>query len=270
MKKDKRVVVIADIHQSHVASATPPPYQLREVPGAEDESIQRRNKFAQIERKSWNWFSAKMKELQPIDLLIVNGDSIEGKGERSGGTELISADRKDQVDMAVLFIKEANAKNVRMIRGTGYHTGIDEDWEDLIAKELDCKIGDHEWYDVNGVTFDCKHFMGNSVVPYGRGTAISREAVWNMLWQERELQPKSDIIVRSHVHWSFDCQGVRPGQRLFVTPALQCLGGKFGGRRCSGTVDVGLIEFNISNKGDWGWKTHLMDMGFQAAIAERL
>ena len=33
----------------------------------------------------WGWYCNTLADLQPIDRLIVNGDAIDGKGERQGG-----------------------------------------------------------------------------------------------------------------------------------------------------------------------------------------
>ena len=40
-----------------------------------------------------------------------------------------------------------------------------EDFEELIAKELNAKIGSHEWLDIRGNIFDIKHHIGSSSSP---------------------------------------------------------------------------------------------------------
>jgi hypothetical protein len=73
-------------------------------------------------------------------------------------------------------------------------------------------------------------------------------------WADIEEQPRSDIFLRSHVHF-FDYTG--DGTYLAVVlPALQAAGTKFGSRRCSGVVRFGFVYFDIYEDGsiDWSWR----------------
>jgi len=254
-RKRKRIVIISDMHSGHVVGLTPPDFWQNETGG----TVPRQDKFARIQRESWEWYRSTIASLKPIDVLLVNGDCIDGRGERSGGTELLTSNRQSQVDMAVQCIKLAKASAVMMTYGTAYHTGQLEDWEDAIAERVDASIGSHEWPEVNGLVFDMKHHIGSSSIPHGRHTAIARDRLWNVLWAERERQPKARVIIRSHVHYF---QAVQTADFLaLTTPALQAAGTKYGGRRCSGTVDFGLIHFDVDEHGGYTWKHH------QAALA---
>ena len=248
----KRVVVIADLHCGHRAGLTPPEFQYD--PDNEEHIWE---KFGKAQRILWDFYSRTIEALKPIHLLIVNGDMVDGKGGKSGGTEQITCDRKIQADMAARCIDLAAAKNIVMTYGTAYHTGDFEDWEDIVADNVGAKIGSHEWVDVDGLIFDIRHHVGRSVVPYGRLTAPLREQLWSLLWAEIAGYPKSDIIIRSHVHYHVDGQVF--GKRAFTTPALQ-LHTKYGSRRATGTVDVGLMHFDVEKNGEYTWKTHLLEL----------
>lgn len=253
----RRILILADPHCGHMGGLTPPGFQFH----PEDED-QVRAKFALLQRAIWDWYSATVARLQPIDTLIVNGDSIDGKGDRSGGTEQITTDRRQQVRMAAAAIGEARARRVYLIRGTPYHTGKEEDWEDVLAGEVGAAhIGDHDWFEFGGVTLDCKHKISSSIIPHGRYTALSRDALWNALWAERKLQPRAGIVIRSHVHYFVYC-----GDRDKLAITTPCLQGwsKFGVRQCSGTVDLGLIYIDIGEDGGFSWKPELMDLQFMA------
>ena len=249
--QSKRLVVISDLHCGHRAGLTPPMYQYRES------DTPTRRKYGAVQEAMWNWYSKTAKSLGYVDILVVNGDAIEGKGERSGSTELLDADRSVQVDMAMECINAFKAKKVYLVYGTALHTGKEEDWEKVLAEKLGTDIHSHVWFDVNGVVFDFKHKIGSSTIPHGRATATLRDKLWNSLWAERELQPKANIIIRSHVHY-FGVAGDAMGL-VFTTPALQGPGSKFGARECSGTVDVGLMVFDC-DKGIPQWTTALFDM----------
>ena len=249
--KKKRMAVISDLHCGHIVGLTPPEWQRR----TKTEMSNLPRDVVPTQRKMWGQYVAEMKALQPIDYLIVNADCIDGKGEKSGGTELITSDREEQSNMAVQCIKQAQAREqICMTYGTGYHTGVGEDWERGIAKDVGAKIGSHEWPQIYGVTFDVKHFVSGSSIPHGRGTGIAKEWVWNMLWAARGEQPKSHVIIRSHVHYCTAIGQPWDNWIALTTPALQAAGTKYGARRRSNTVDLGFIYFDIYEDGTWSWQ----------------
>jgi hypothetical protein len=257
-----RIVIISDMHCGHRAGLTPPGYQW-----SEHGATEARQKFALIQKAMWSWYTSRMDALQPINRLIVNGDAIDGQSKRSGGTELITSDRDEQCDIAQACIEYTRASQVYMTRGTPYHTGQDEDWEDVLAANIDAKhIGAHEWYDAEGVVFDCKHKVSSSVIPHGRNTGPNRDALWNVLWAERNLQPRADVFIRSHVHYHTYSGDAR--QLVMTTPCLQAAS-KYGSVQCSGTIDIGFIVFDVEG-GEYRWHAELMDMQFMAAQTRHL
>jgi hypothetical protein len=246
----KRMVIISDLHCGHRVGLTPPAWWWRD-----DTELQA--KVHRNQKELWNWYASKMANLQPIDILVVNGDAIDGKGERSGGSEQNTTDRFVQCDMAVECIREAKASTVLMTYGTQYHTGADEDWERVIADKLrddaTVHIEGHAFPNVNGVQFDIKHHIGSSGVPHGRYTAIARDKLWNTVWNNRdEQQPKAGVLIRSHVHYHSFCGC--PEWLALTTPALQGYGSLYGVRRCSGVVDIGIVVFDIQENGVYQWK----------------
>jgi len=252
----KRLVVISDLHCGSVVGLTPPDWQQKFV---KNDRI-KRNKYATLQSQCWDFYDATIQSLKPIDILVVNGDMIDGKSEKDGGLGLIESDRQGQAEMASESIMRASAKNIILTYGTSYHVSSDgEDFENLVKEYVKAdSIGAHAWCSVNGLMFDFKHHLGSSSVPYGRFTAISRDYNWNVLWSEREEQPKSKILCRSHVHY-FGYAGNKDFLGI-TTPALQSLGTRFGSRRCSGTVDFGLIVFDVYPDGSYTWKPLIADI----------
>ena len=247
----KRVLVLADLHCGHRGGLTPPgKWRWTD------------DKFGFLQETVYNWFITQTDKLGPLDRLVINGDAIDGKGEGSGGTELLTTDRHEQCKIAAECINRIDRKKTLLIRGTPYHTGKGEDWEDILAGKVAADhIGWHEWLNADGVIFDFKHKVGRSEVPYGRLTAPSKETVWNILWQERGLQPDAKVIVRSHVHY-FVYGG--DGRKLWMTtPALQAWS-KYGTATCSGTIDLGMIYFECNN-GEYKWRPILLDITFMKA-----
>jgi len=233
----KRVVVISDMHCGHVTGLTPPDYRSG-FPG-----------WAESQEDAWQTYVEIMKGLLPIDVLVVNGDSIEGKGHRSGGTELITTDCQIQSEMARECITVVNSKEKIMVRGTPYHAGEDTDWENIIAGWVHAKkIGDHVWVDVNGLKFNIKHKIGSTTTPYGSGTALGKEKTWERVWGKRDPEQNADILIRSHIHRYYQCAEV--DWWGCTTPALQGWT-KYGARQCIGTVDWGLIWFDVHRNGSY-------------------
>lgn len=254
MKRDfKRVCIYSDPHSGHRAGLTPPQWQYQF-----DSTDKTRNKYAAIQFEMWKWLSIKIKTLGKIDVLICNGDAIDGKGDRSGGTEQLESSMIVQSEMAVEVIKQFNADTVCMTYGTPYHAGKDEDFEAIIASAVNAEIKSHLFLDVNGLIFDCKHKVSGSIIPHGRLTGINRDALWNTLWSaQKEVQPNSDIIVRSHVHYYAYSESM--GKACLITPALMGFGSKYGARQCSGIVDIGFVTFDVWGKDRWTKTVHMLN-----------
>ena len=256
MNRDKIVVVISDTHCGHDAGLTPPRFAHHQKT---DDN--RHEKFAILQDVTWRWFHQEAVRLRPVDVLVFNGDAIDGRGERSGSTELITADRRKQCKMALECIKIFQPHNVVLTFGTDYHTSSDgEEWESVMADKLedwiegDVAVGAHEWFNVNGIVFDCKHHLPMSGTPVCQFTALTRDAIWHLLWAARKEAPKADIILRSHVHTFLSCR--TSDFAAFVTPGLQAYS-KFGAKRVSRVIDYGFLHFDVSKEGNWKCHDHL-------------
>lgn len=254
-KNFKRVVVLADLHCGHRVGLTPPDWQS-DAPGG---------KYLLIQQQLWEAYAGWIEQAKPIDYLFVNGDSIDGKGDRSGGTELITSDREKQCRMAhdAITICEVPGHNIVMTKGTGYHVGNDEDWEEILSEYLDAKAcKSHEWPSIDGIVFDLKHQpAGSTNVAYN--SVIGKDKLSNVIWEEYNAQPKAQVIIRSHLHRASSvCEPLWVG---ILTPALQGAGTKFGARRCSMRVDFGITVIDIhqgeslQERVKWEWKTKFVE-----------
>ena len=257
--KFKRLVAVGDAHSGHRVGLASPKFQSA-IPGEQ---------FWRIQVELWDYFQFHINELKkdhPIDILVHNGDAIDGPGGRSGGSELITTDCNRQIDIAYDALKIADAGNYFFTYGTAYHTGQDTDFEKVLADRFNGIIRSHLWLDVNGTTFDIKHHIGNSSVPYGKGTPLAKEWMWNTLWNlEQEQQPKADVYIRSHVH-NFALSGGADWIAMTL-PALQGQGSKFGARRCSQIVHFGLVWFDCYEDGSYIWSKRLLVLESQKQIA---
>ncbi len=245
----KKVLIFADLHCGSVVGITPPQHQTGE--------------HRQDQLALWETATGMVEKFKDrfgnVDILIVNGDCLDGKSSRWGGTDVITTKIRTQIDMAAEFILDVGATDIVMTRGTPYHTGAEEDWEDYLARDVSAAIKDHAFLEIEGVNFSVKHTIGSSTIPHGRYTAVARSKLWDTIWAvEKEQHPLSDVLIRSHTHY-FGYAGNASFLGL-TTPALQGLGSKFGARMCEGTVDFGIVYF-ICDKGEykWGWDIAIVD-----------
>ena len=257
----KHGAIISDLHCGHKFGLCPPDHW---EPESDDPT---QAKVRQWQMRTWEWYAAKAKALGHLDRLIVNGDAIDGSGDRSGGTELFTTDRHLQVKVAADCIRQFDAEAYTIIRGTAYHVGDKEDFEDTLAERFGTHAQDHAWLEYAGCVIDCKHHLGSSTVPGAVPPSLPREAVWNLMWAERDLQPKANVFIRSHLHAHYEIS--TEDFLCIVTPALQGWT-KYGGRRMSKTVSYGLIEWWISDQGAFTWKRHILRPVFAAAKAEAI
>jgi len=255
----KHYFIGGDTHCGHLVGLTPPQWQIKKKKDCDT----KRSKWYKIAIQLWNAFAKELMYLPyKFDGIFLNGDLVEGKGKRSGGTELITTDMQEQSSMAVAVInyirRYAKPKApIILTYGTPYHTDTEGDeWENIVARKAAVtKIGAHEWVDANGLIVDLKHHIPTSAVPYSRFTAVSRDALWNELWALVNMQPKADLIVRSHAHYYVSCEDSR--KAAMVLPALQGMGSKFGAKRCSALVDWGFVVLHVKNKDVWNFTKHL-------------
>ena len=235
-----RALLFADPHCGSVVGLTPPAYQFKLLDTPTTAEHRKRNKWAKLQNECHDWFTNTLDLLKPIDRVFIMGDCIEGDGSRSGGTELITTDRKVQASMAIEIIEQIGCRDMVMVYGTAYHTGNAEDFEVDIATHFGVKIGSHEWEEVNGVVFDLKHDQSSTKNP---GTSLFNAVGDNREWVVNGEQPKADVLVRAHTHRYCildleDCMAIS-------CPSLQAYGTKFGSRKCSRKVQFGLMALDV-------------------------
>lgn len=233
----KRIFLGGDTHCGHIAGLTPPTYQL-------NEDHPKLCGFAKFQKETWLWFYNEIERLKPFDVAIWNGDMIDGKGAKTGGTELLTSDRNIQVDMASEIIWKVGAKKNILTYGTSYHTGNEEDFEGSLADNIQAEAIKSELnLDINGVVLNVKHHIGGSSTPYGQGTPLLKDQLFQALRADQEERPKADIIVRSHVHEYL--QTTNRNGTAIILPALQGSMTKYGQRRCIKIVDYGFAYVDI-------------------------
>lgn len=245
-----KLLLCGDLHCGSNVGLTPPHWQ--------------QDKY---QAEMWSKFRRRIRDVGPFDFVVYNGDLIDGKDTKEGSRNQISVDRAEQVKMAVKCIEVVNANNAILIRGTPYHVGVGEDWEDLIADKLDLPIFNQAFPRIEGVNFSIRHHIGASTIAHGRFTALAKDYGWNKVWaEEKQQHPRSNILVRSHVHYYGDC-----GQRLsnknwwraMTLPALQGTGSRYGESKCVGLVDFGFVWMELNNGKLVDWQAEIIPIESQ-------
>lgn len=229
----RRIIFIQDTHCGHWTGLSAPEFQNNSMP------------YADFRKEAWNWFSNTTELMKPFDYAVFNGDLIDGKQVKSGGLELLTPDRFEQVRMAVAIYNKINPVKTIVIRGTKYHTGKEENFEDDFADRINAKVYNRFTGDMGGKVFDIRHKIGRSSIPHGRMTPLSRQVLWSRL-REEKTGLHADVIVRSHVHYHIYME--ENGIIAFTTPALQGPS-DFGSMECDGEIDYGLIILDVYNDG---------------------
>lgn len=239
----KRGVILSDTHCGHRAGLTAPDWH-----GSGMGRKKERKAWEKLQKDLYAEYISIVDRIgPPIDLLIANGDLVDGRGERNGGTELTTNKVKEQSEMAIELLKVWEPRRAVFLAGSAYHAGKLEDFEAMIAAAFDAELESHACVKITSenVVLDVKHKIGRSTIPHGRATAVLREKLWNVLQAIREEAPLADLVVRSHVHYHIeinDADGI-----AMITPALQAARTHYGEREVSGTVDWGLIYFEADN-----------------------
>jgi predicted phosphodiesterase len=137
-----------------------------------------------------------------VDVVVLNGDLIDGVNYKEEGVGTWTTDIKEQKDDVRDLIRSIRCRNYIVIRGSQYHRGKNYDGDSAIAEALGCEKA----YDEVKITSSkdkvsmhlCHHINVSGIQSY-RTTAIAREMMVAVLGEEHF--GKFDVIVRGHAHY---------------------------------------------------------------------
>jgi hypothetical protein len=211
------------------------------------------------------------------DLLVLNGEPIDGSGKKSVGSDSWTQSTKSQLTDAERLIKMYNWRDIVATRGSRYHVTVDNTYhEEFLAKELGCipysgLFGDAQklnndtksynidtqftdfylWFELAGRLFSVCHHVGYNKTELYRTTALGREMAV-MEFAKGKWYPSDrniDVIVRSHVHYYVQ---VRFHKQIALTTPCWKLPDEFQLRRGLGgtAVNIGTIEIIVEPNGE--------------------
>lgn len=230
----KTALIIGDLHCGSMVGLTHPTWMI---------SKDRNKEMYQIQKELWDEYIEAIDYFGNVDVLVVNGDAIDGKGIKAGGTEQITTDMIEQAEMAVSAIELIKAKQIFFTFGTPYHTcgKSGEDFDGLVAKQFKASIKAEQTLNIDGVKYNIRHKVASSSSPNNRSSIVGKHRLWDTLEAEREDSESANVYIRSHVHYFSFCG--EENWSAYTLPALQASATKFGARQCVGLTDLGMCAF---------------------------
>lgn len=247
----KKVLVIGDLHCGSMQGLTHPNWIVKK---------ERNEHYCKLQNEMWSNYVDMCQSFGKVDVLVVNGDVIDGKGSRSGGTELITCDMLEQTDMAIAALEEISASKTYFTYGTPYHTASasGEDFDKIVANAFNAPIEDELNIEINNLLFNIKHKVNSSFSPYNRAATVGKHRLWDALGGLRENDSIADVYIRSHVHYFSFCG--ESNWTAFTLPALQASETKYGARQCYGITDWGMCLFNVADGKLAGWECQMVEL----------
>lgn len=247
----KKILAIGDTHCGSMVGLTHPNWMVKKERNAE---------MYKLQVEMWDNYCQILDDFGKVDALIVNGDAIDGKGVKAGGTEQITVDMLEQTDMAIACFEQIEFKKAFFTYGTPYHTAgkSGEDFDKIIANHFKAPIVDELNLDIDGFIFNVKHKVGSSNSPFNRSAPAGKHRLWDALNSLREKDVVADIYLRSHVHYFAFCG--ESNWVAFTLPALQASMTKFGARQCVGITDWGMCLFLVDDGKLAGWECQTIEL----------
>lgn len=212
MTKPLRVVALGDLHVGSTVAVADPGSTPTNDAAAELRS-----------RLFDRWRESAEGPWSRPDVLIVNGDIVDGQNPKGGGLGTWTNDLFHQADHAVQLLRMWRAKKIFVIRGSNYHvqagrTGLH--LEEYVARQLGAEPYPNqenvepearersgwEWYlNLGGVTFHVTHKVGVARVFHYRTTPLARQMLQaklnDQLRHEMDKNLRIRVVLRSHAHY---------------------------------------------------------------------
>lgn len=161
-----------------------------------------------------------------LDFIFVNGDALHGINRKEVAVGVCEPDMSYQVNAASIVLAPfvERADKVFFTKGSGYHSGRDSVWSNVLAKDMgaekapDGSFAPYWWHiNVDGVNIDLAHTQ-SAMMRYP-ATALQREMQFSTEVADVMENGQADAIIRSHIH---RCIVIHIDGRIGVsTPAMQ-------------------------------------------------
>lgn len=193
------------------------------------------------------------------DVIVLNGECVDGINKRSFGSGSWSMDLNDQIRDFEKIIKHIpKPKHYVVTRGSNYHVTTDgaTNLDELVAEKIQATryrthggsgYSDYEAnIEINGKYFNFTHHVGFAEWQQYRTTSLARELV-KLHFEHEKRGFHTDIAVRSHVHYYVE---VRFKSTCgFTNPSWKLADSFMYRRGIPTTSDIGCVEVLIESNG---------------------
>ena len=191
MSKEKRLVILNDVHAGSKFAAVPERWKLRDYGYAPSTEA---NQWIYERYEGW------VEEFKKPDILILAGDMVDGHAHINYGTE-VWGDGYEQYKLACYLVSKLEAKEIYVIFGSKYHVQLmGTPVEQFMAQALKAKgMGWRLRRELGGSIVSVAHHIGVSMTTWQyRTTALARELVLDRLQNEDKT---ANLLVRGHAHY---------------------------------------------------------------------
>lgn len=197
-----RIRVVGDLHVGSDYGLWPPKFTW-----GEPERSYPQNR---LQRWLWACWEDMIKNYAPPDLLIVNGDLIDGEQRKDAGRNTMSPDIDLQHDAAAAALAPLvrKSKDWVVVKGSPYHETTfaaiagHENFSGRAPRRWPSggRVGQVLDFTVRGITLNVAHHPEGGAVLY-EGTKMNRTILWSFLAEAAVGLPKARVIIRSHLHF---------------------------------------------------------------------
>jgi predicted phosphodiesterase len=195
-----KTLVVSDLHVGSFEGLTVPKFVVKMPNGDKRVFLATTDQL-----KLWKLWVKMIRDVGPVDALLIAGDTVDGHQERDKGKHLWTNDIALQVRVAVQLlgmIPIKHPKNRWLVTGSHYHVEENANFDGLVAQQLglgEQHYGPELYINLGGKTVHLQHFIGVSMSSY-RTTSIEREKLMALLAEDM-TGIKTDIVVRGHAHY---------------------------------------------------------------------
>ena len=240
----KTVVFLSDCHVGSRFAVSPLSFEMSDGSTFKANAVQRALYHA--------WIESAAKWVHP-DILVINGEPIDGQGPKTRGVEQWTTNYLDQIDAAAELIRLWGAKKIFLTTGSGYHVeqgGVSV--EEIFGAKVKAEkvkgrfATDELLLEVEDVTFNVAHHIASSISGWNyRSTPIAKEMMLGQLVQSHKWP--FDVLVRSHVHYYWAVESA--GKLGLITPAWELQTPFMKKKGTMGSVpDIGAVRFTVEGK----------------------
>lgn len=131
-----------------------------------------------------------------VDLVVANGDLVEGLNKKKNGAETLTPYIADQSKIAAELLKQIDAEEYAFTGGSGYHMGQDINGDQEVCDKVGGTwFGPDGYIKIEGIKIHVRHVANYSKLPHSRATPILFDFLIAAIQGD-----DTNIFIRSHTH----------------------------------------------------------------------